>query len=139
MDVTTEQVGARLSWFLAGVYAGGAKRKRIARDFEVSPETAKGWLNGNRPGSRHFDAMVKMWGREFLSFVYPATAEQRAVELKELREIAVRVARIEERIDAPMVGRDSTGLASPEGAAPVPHGGSARQGARETGHGGSGA
>lgn len=115
-DVATEQVGARLAWFLSGAYAGGAKRKRIARDFEVSPDTAKGWLNGTRPASRHFDTMVKKWGREFLRFVYPATADERDAELQQLKQIAAHLlTRIEGGADEALVGRSSQGLASSEG------------------------
>lgn len=115
-----EQTAARLGWFLSGRYPGAAKRKRIARDFDVSPDTVKGWLNGSRPAGRHFDAMVKKFGREFLRFVYPATADDRATELSEIRDIAARLARIEERVNAPMVGRDTAGLASTEGAEALP-------------------
>lgn len=124
-DTFAEQADARLSWFLAGAYAGGAKRKRIARDFNVSPETAKGWLNGQRPNGRHFDAMVQRWGRQFLAFVYPVSAEQHYAELE---EIAVRLARLEGRVDAQMVDGNSAGLAPAQGDANDQDRCSARQG-----------
>jgi hypothetical protein len=111
-NVATEQVGARIAWFLAGAYPGGAKRKRMSRDFDVSPETCKGWLNGSRPAGRHFDAMVKRWGVSFLNFVYPRPMSPQST--LEMREIADRLARLEGMIGGEMVGSSDAQLASPE-------------------------
>jgi hypothetical protein len=89
----TQQGGARLAWFLSGAYPGASKRKRIARDFMVSPETAKAWLSGTRPRNEHFDAMVARWGSVFLRFVYPTTDELHATidqlqqEVRDIRNI----------------------------------------------------
>jgi hypothetical protein len=111
-DVATEQVGARIAWFLAGAYPGGAKRKRMSRDFDVSPETCKGWLNGSRPAGRHFDAMVKRWGNSFLNFVYPRPMSPQSI--LEMREIADRLARLEGLIGGEVVGGPNAQLASPK-------------------------
>jgi hypothetical protein len=83
-----EQLYARLAWFLAGAYPGASKRKRIARDFRVSPDTAKGWLCGYAwPRHDTFLAMRAKWGAEFVAFVYQCRAEMDAME--------ARVARLE--------------------------------------------
>lgn len=66
-----EQATARLAWFLAGAYPGPFKRKRIARDFKVSEETAKGWLTGKVwPSHRNFMAINNKYGDGFLAFIY---------------------------------------------------------------------
>lgn len=115
-EIVTEQVGARLAWFLAGAFSGGAKRKRIARAFDVSPETAKGWLNGNRPSGRHFDAMVRRWGPEFLDFIYPSPGGRRSAA--RLRNIETRLARLENIGDAEVVGSPDARMAfAPSGEA----------------------
>jgi hypothetical protein len=89
----TQQVGARLAWFLSGAYPGTSKRKRIARDFGVSPDTAKAWLSGTRPRKEHFDRMVSFFGPAFLKFIYPSTDELHDLldrlheEVKDIRNI----------------------------------------------------
>ena len=82
-ECTQEQATARLAWFLAGAYPGGSKRKRVARDFGVSEETAKNWLTGKVwPSHRNFIAMGGRWGGPFIFFVLgpmltPAEMERR--------------------------------------------------------------
>lgn len=68
-SVSTQQAYARLAWFLSGAYPGASKRKRIARDFGVSPDTAKGWLCGQAwPRHATFLAMLARWPG-FIEFV----------------------------------------------------------------------
>lgn len=68
--VEWQQTCARLAWFLAGAYPGGYRRKRVARDFDVSMETAKAWLRGEAwPRLENFLAMRRKWGPEFVAFV----------------------------------------------------------------------
>lgn len=117
---TQEQVYARFAWFLAGAYPGASKRKRIARDFDVSPETAKGWLCG-RAWPRHetFLRMRAKWGPAFIRFVYMEMDELDARVARLEREI-----RLEEARKAPLVDVEAT---RPVPSALPPHGGVGRQ------------
>lgn len=84
----TEQLYARLAWFLAGAYPGASKRKRLARDFSVSPDTAKGWLCGQAwPRQDTFLQMRAKWGSQFIRFVY-----------MEMDELDARVSRLEREL-----------------------------------------
>lgn len=86
--LSTEQLYARLAWFLAGAYPGASKRKRIARDFSVSPDTAKGWLCGTTwPRQETFLQMRAKWGTQFIRFVY-----------MEMDELDARVSRLEKEL-----------------------------------------
>jgi hypothetical protein len=101
------QVYARLAWFLAGAYPGASKRKRIARDFNVSPETAKGWLCGYAwPRHDTFLQMRAKWGPEFIRFVYMEMDELDARVSRLEREL-----RIEEARGAALVSLEAAGTA----------------------------
>lgn len=66
-------VGTKVAEWLAREYPA-ASSKRLAREFTVSPHTAKKWLAGLRPAGQHFDAMVARWGARFLAHVYEPVA-----------------------------------------------------------------
>lgn len=69
LDHTHDDVGARLAAHLRVTYQAHAA-KRIAADFDVEQVTARGWLKGRMPVSRHMTRMVARWGKPFLDFLY---------------------------------------------------------------------
>jgi hypothetical protein len=88
-------VGGRVAAWLRQAYPADAA-KLIARDFGSDERTAKGWLSGNRPLNRHWDAMVARWGKAFLMFCYQphfdwAEQERLDAELAALQSIAARL------------------------------------------------
>lgn len=102
--LSTEQLYARLAWFLAGAYPGASRRKRIAIDFGVSPDTAKGWLCGYAwPRQDTFLAMRAKWGPDFIRFVYASMDDldarvarlEREMHLEDARGIAIANASLE--------------------------------------------
>ena len=70
-DAITAEIGGQVSVWLKEKYArDAAKAKRVARDFEASPNTAEKWLGGCMPSNKHMAMMVKRWGMAFLAHAY---------------------------------------------------------------------
>lgn len=92
----TAEMGQRVSLWLRRAYPS-AGAKRIARDLDASPHTARRWLEGALPENRHLAAMASRWGRRFLAWVYePAIGPAADFALDdELQELRRRLARLE--------------------------------------------
>lgn len=135
---TQEQLYSRLAGFLAGAYPGASKRKRIARDFGVSPDTAKGWLTGYAwPRQDTFLAMRAKFGPEFVRFVYDSMDDldarvarlEREMHLEDARGTAIANAALADARGRGTGVSDAGGLVRPDAAqntevAPPPaHGG----------------
>ena len=62
-------VGARCAAWLRELYPNN-KGKLVARDFNVSENTAWRWMSGVAPTVLHLEEMVSRWGHPFLNYVF---------------------------------------------------------------------
>lgn len=100
-SVTVDDTGQRIAGILRGEYPRN-REKLIARDFDVSPRTARGWLSGRLPQNKHLLMMAARWKEKFLAVVFgPLVGDEWAEELElraELRELDARLARLRKRV-----------------------------------------
>lgn len=68
-EIDASYVAARIAAWLRATWPANTA-KHAASYFEVSVETARGWLKGGRPQSAHFDRMVLAFDVRFLVFIY---------------------------------------------------------------------
>jgi hypothetical protein len=87
LDCAHQDVGARLATHLRVTYQSHAA-KRIAADFDVEEVTARGWLKGRMPVSRHLTRMVARWGKPFLDFLYAPVLGDPDLDIRLDRAIA---------------------------------------------------
>jgi hypothetical protein len=67
-------VGDRCAiWLRAGYKIN--RGKSVARDFNVSENTAWLWMSGKTPSVWHLEAMVAKWGRPFLEYIFQDISE----------------------------------------------------------------
>jgi hypothetical protein len=84
--------------------------KRLARDFDVSPETSTTWLRGQRPNAVTFDRMVERWGTPFLTAIYGTRAADPDLCRRALAEAAAMAEDLSHRIQGLMiVGQNDPG------------------------------
>lgn len=62
-------VGYRCAQWLRASYSFN-RGKSVARDFNVSENTAWLWMSGKTPSVWHLEAMVARWGRAFLEYIF---------------------------------------------------------------------
>lgn len=80
----------RLGWFLRQHYAGPGRDKRLARDLELSPRTARNLFEDHWPSDDTWAAIARRFGDEVLRVVF---APEIAPVLAEITEREARLAR----------------------------------------------
>jgi transcriptional regulator with XRE-family HTH domain len=98
IDDTTREVARRVATWLKHAYPLNAG-KEAARAFKVSPHTVKKWMQGELPPrNRKLMAMIKLWGRPFVNYVFAPLLPSAKDLADELVEIKRRVAQLEPHI-----------------------------------------
>lgn len=93
MGLEHHDLRARLSDFLGARYTRD-RAKRLARDIDSDPRTAENILNGHWPSAKHWQGIVRVFGRDVLDAVFAPDIDPVAARL----EAEVRA--LEERLEA---------------------------------------
>lgn len=75
--------------------------KRVARDVDCEPATAKRWLQGHLPGSKHLLTMIQRWGPEFLVILLEPIDETMARNVRldnDIKKLSQELHRIQEEM-----------------------------------------
>ena len=84
----TREPRDRLGAYLRRAYRGEHMTKRLASDIGCTPKAAENMLCGHWPGSRHFAAIVRRFGRDVVSAVFDPEIDAVAARLQgEIREL----------------------------------------------------
>lgn len=85
---TSSILGQRTSFWLGIAYPGAGKRKRIAREFDVSEGTARNWLGGICPTQEYLGQMARKWGWRFVQFIHAPLVESDCDEIQDRLDAA---------------------------------------------------
>ena len=81
-------IGPRVALFLRATYQRN-RAKQIARQFNVSVSNAQRWLDGTAPTTAHLEAMLALWGMDFVRAIFIEAcdaADGRIVQIAQLVE-----------------------------------------------------
>lgn len=103
--------GVRAAMALNQLLPGEHRDKTVARMFNVSVRMAKYLRTGQHWTIDRLSQASAVLGASFDVLLSPSTDAQHYAEMADIQEIAERLARLEERVDAGMVGTPAAGLA----------------------------
>ena len=87
MGLEHHDLRARLSDFLGARYPRD-RAKRLARDIDSDPRTAENILNGHWPSAKHWQGIVRTFGRDVLEAVFAPDINPVAARLEaEVRDL----------------------------------------------------
>ena len=95
-----EATGCAVADYCRGKYPRHTA-KLVARDVGCEPATAKRWLAGYLPGSKHLLTMLDRWGLEFLVILLEPIDETMARNVRhgnEIEQISQRLHQLTEEI-----------------------------------------
>lgn len=84
----------RLGWFLREQYPGPGREKRLARDLDIAPRTARNLFEDHWPNDDTFEAILRRFGKNVWRAVCAPSIEPILAELTE------REARLARELDA---------------------------------------